>query len=116
MIFETPYRAATGYVLAKDAWGQGYATEALERDGRRWPGTRGVRRLYAMCHHAHRASAHVLEKCGFTLEGVLRRYAEFPNLDPVEPHDVPLLRDDFLKISSGTEGKRLHNMAQPSGR
>jgi hypothetical protein len=27
--FETPTRASTGYVLARDAWGQGYATEAL---------------------------------------------------------------------------------------
>ncbi len=30
LIFETPYRAATGYVLAKDEWGRGYATEALD--------------------------------------------------------------------------------------
>src|SRR6185369_706973 len=27
--FETPFRASTGYVLARDAWGAGYATEAL---------------------------------------------------------------------------------------
>jgi hypothetical protein len=27
--FEAPQHAATGYVLAKDAWGKGYATEAL---------------------------------------------------------------------------------------
>lgn len=29
LLFETPSRAATGYVLAADAWGQGFATEAL---------------------------------------------------------------------------------------
>jgi RimJ/RimL family protein N-acetyltransferase len=29
----------------------------------------------------------VLEKCGFLREGVLRRYAEFPNLAPGEPAD-----------------------------
>src|SRR6266702_3292157 len=28
--FETPVVANTGYVLAQDAWGYGYATEALE--------------------------------------------------------------------------------------
>ena len=28
--FETPYRAVTGYALAKDSWGHGYATEALQ--------------------------------------------------------------------------------------
>jgi RimJ/RimL family protein N-acetyltransferase len=48
----------------------------------------GVRRLFALCHHAHAASARVLEKCDFTREGMLRAYATFPNLDPVEPQDV----------------------------
>jgi RimJ/RimL family protein N-acetyltransferase len=85
--FETPFRAQTGYVLAKDAWGRGLATEALAA----MVGVAralGVRRLYALCHHSHRASARVLEKCDFTREGVLRGYAEFPNLPPVEPQDV----------------------------
>ena len=87
LMFETPRRAATGYVLAKHAWGQGFATEALgamvgiARDC-------GVRRLYAVCHTEHRASARVLEKGGFTLEGVLRRHAEFPNLPLDGPADV----------------------------
>ena len=48
----------------------------------------GVRRLYALCHHEHRASARVLEKCGFSLEGSLRASAELPNLQPGEPQDV----------------------------
>jgi RimJ/RimL family protein N-acetyltransferase len=86
-LFETPYRAMTGYVLARDAWGLGYATEALGAIVGAAPSL-GVRRLFALCHHEHRASARVLEKCGFALEGVLRRYAIFPNLDPGEPQDV----------------------------
>jgi [ribosomal protein S5]-alanine N-acetyltransferase len=86
-LFETPYRAMTGYVLAKDAWGRGYATEALAAMVAAAPPL-GVRRLFAVCHHGHRASARVLEKGGFSLEGVLRRYAIFPNLDPREPQDV----------------------------
>jgi N-acetylglutamate synthase-like GNAT family acetyltransferase len=46
-MFETPYRAQTGYVLAKHAWGRGYATEAL---GAMTALARqaGVRRLYAV--------------------------------------------------------------------
>jgi ribosomal-protein-alanine N-acetyltransferase len=87
LAFETPYRAQTGYVLAKDAWGRGLATEALEAMLGVARGA-GVRRLYALCHHSHRASARVLEKCDFAREGVLRGYAEFPNLPPVEPQDV----------------------------
>ena len=87
LAFETPYRAQTGYVLATDAWGQGYATDALATIVS-LARTLAVRRLYALCHHDHRASARVLEKCAFSLEGRLRAYAEFPNLAPGDPQDV----------------------------
>jgi RimJ/RimL family protein N-acetyltransferase len=85
--FETPFRAATGYVLAKHAWGHGYATEAL---GAIVNVARQINlvRLYAVCHVDHGASARVLEKCGFAREGILRRYAEFPNLGREGPCDV----------------------------
>jgi RimJ/RimL family protein N-acetyltransferase len=94
LMFETPARAATGYVLARQFWGRGYATEAL---GAMVDVARacGVRRVQAICHHAHRASARVLEKGGFTLEGTLRRYAEFPNLSPGEPLDCLLYSTIF---------------------
>ena len=87
LAFETPHRASTGYVLARDAWGRGYATETL----RAIVATAvdlGVQRLYALCHPEHRASARVLEKCGFELEGTLRRHSEFPNLEVGVPRDV----------------------------
>jgi len=85
--FETLSRASTGYVLAKDAWGHGYATEALLAmvDLAR---QLGVVRLYAICHPEHAASIRVLEKGGFTREGVWRRHSEFPNLAPGVPADV----------------------------
>ena len=84
LAFETSLVAATGYVLAKDAWGCGYATEALgaivgvARD-------LGIQRLYALCHPGHPASVHVLEKCGFEREGLLSH--EFPNLGSGQPED-----------------------------
>lgn len=87
LAFETPFRAATGYVLARDAWGAGYATEALEAVVSIAPGV-GVRRLYALCHPDHPASRRVLEKCGFIREGLLRSHSEFPNLRPGQPGDV----------------------------
>ncbi len=85
--FETAYRAATGYVLAKDAWGKGYATEALAAV---IDIARGVDlvRLYALCHLENPASWRVLEKCGFAREGILRRHSVFPNLRTVGPCDV----------------------------
>jgi len=85
--FETPRRAATGYVLARDAWGRGYATEALAAVVGVARGC-GVLRLYALCHPDHRPSLRVLEKCGFEREGTLRRYVELPNLRPGEPVDL----------------------------
>jgi RimJ/RimL family protein N-acetyltransferase len=85
--FETPYRAATGYVLGRPHWGKGFASEALGAvvgSAARL----GVQRLYALCHVAHPASARVLERCRFELEGVLRRYLVFPNLEDKTAQDV----------------------------
>ena len=85
--FDAPDRAMTGYVLARDAWGRGYATEALGAmvDLAR---TLGVTRLYALCHPQHRASWHVLEKCAFVREAPWPAHAEFPNLEPGVRADV----------------------------
>ena len=62
-------RAATGYVFAQDAWGQGYATESL------WAVVEiarktGVVRLSALLVIPG-IQPRVLEKCGFVCEGVL---------------------------------------------
>jgi RimJ/RimL family protein N-acetyltransferase len=103
LLFETPQRASTGYVLAFDAWGRGIATEALTamvdlaRDLE-------LPRLYALCHVDHSASARVLEKCGFELEGVLRRYADFPNLTPPAIGDVRCYaRVDLDRAGAGAD-------------
>jgi ribosomal-protein-alanine N-acetyltransferase len=84
---ETPWRAATGYVLARDAWGRGYATEATLAMSE-LADAMSLSRLYALCHVEHRASAHVLAKAGFTREGILRAHSLFPNLDEPGPCDV----------------------------
>jgi [ribosomal protein S5]-alanine N-acetyltransferase len=80
-------QAATGYVLARDAWGQGYATEALHAM-RDLALRLGVLRLTAVCHPEHRASWRVMQKCGFTREGTLRKHAQFPNYAPGVASDV----------------------------
>jgi ribosomal-protein-alanine N-acetyltransferase len=84
---ETRWRASTGYVLARDAWGVGYATEiAMAMAG--LADIAGLDRLYALCHPANRASARVLEKADFSFEGILRRHTIFPQLNTAEPADV----------------------------
>lgn len=84
--FETLECASTGYVFARDAWGQGLATEALSAMVD-LAAALGVRRLYALCHLEHIASARVMEKCAFEREGILPRHTVFPNLSS-EPLDV----------------------------
>ena len=87
LAFETSECAMTGYVLARDAWGKGYATECLgaivniARDA-------GVVRVYALCHVENPASWRVLEKCGFVCEGIWPRHTRFPNLDQEKLCDV----------------------------
>ena len=80
------HRAMTGYVLARDAWGKGYATEALGAMVNVARGI-GIVSLSAVCHPAHQASVHVLEKCEFARDLRWTRQAVFPNLQP-GPQDV----------------------------
>ncbi|HET7204094.1 MAG TPA: GNAT family protein [Steroidobacteraceae bacterium] len=89
LAFETTDTASTGYVLASDAWGQGYATEALDAVVA-LAGALGVRRLTALCHAEHHASARVLEKAGFTREAWLASHTVFPNLGVLDPQPVLL--------------------------
>jgi RimJ/RimL family protein N-acetyltransferase len=81
LAFETPDVASTGYLLARDSWGRGYATEML-RAMIDLAQLLEVRRLYALCHVDHRSSQRVMEKGGLTFEGVLSRHMMFPNLGP----------------------------------
>jgi ribosomal-protein-alanine N-acetyltransferase len=85
--FRSASDALTGYVFARGAWGQGYATEttlAMVELARKL----GIKRLEAVCHVEHRPSAHVLEKSGFRLETIRRSDTLFPNLAPGGKCDV----------------------------
>lgn len=64
--------------------------EFSEAEWERHPaaGQLGLCRLYALCHPEHAISRRVLEKCGFTREGILTRHSELPNLEPGRPSDV----------------------------
>lgn len=79
--------AVTGYVLAKDAWGKGYATEALTAMVQIAPQI-GVKRLIAQCHPEHQKSWRILQKCGFVRDTNWTQQVEFPNLAPGVLQDV----------------------------
>jgi RimJ/RimL family protein N-acetyltransferase len=81
------HEAGLGYVLARDAWGRGYATEAADAVVRAALALRGVSRVLARCDADNVASARVMEKVGMRHEGTLRRHAVRPDLGP-EPRDT----------------------------
>jgi len=64
--------AEVGYTLARDAWGRGYATEALVALNERLFGSLNATRIGAMLHPDNVASAMVLERTGFEFEGRTR--------------------------------------------
>jgi len=76
-----------GYLLARRFWGRGYMVEALVPVVDWWLAQPDVHRVWATTDVENRASARVLEKAGFELEGTLRRWDRHPNVGP-EPRDA----------------------------
>ena len=89
-------RMQFGYLLARDSWGQGFATEAAQAFLELALERTGIWRMQAFCDLENQASARVLDKVGLELEGTLRRYMKFPNLGEA-PRDVFC----FAKVRDG---------------
>jgi ribosomal-protein-alanine N-acetyltransferase len=58
-------------MLGRDAWGEGYAREAMQAV-LAYAATSGLRRLAARTHLGERRAESVLEDLGFREEGLLR--------------------------------------------
>ncbi len=69
---EASRRAEVGYALARDAWGQGYMSEALTALLELAFGELGLNRIEADIDPRNQASARILERMGFQQEGLLR--------------------------------------------
>ncbi len=67
--------AEIGYWLGEPYWGRGIATAAVSAFTSHAFATLGLRRVFARVLEWNPASARVLEKCGYVLEGRLRRSA-----------------------------------------
>jgi RimJ/RimL family protein N-acetyltransferase len=63
-----------GYVINRNYWGQGYATETAKALLKFGFEQLNLHRVFATCNPANSASARVLEKTGMKLEGHLREY------------------------------------------
>lgn len=84
-----PHHLRLGYLLARPCWGQGLMHEALSlllpavwAEPQLW-------RIDAVVDVDNLASARLLERLGFTGEGLLRRHSLHPLAGP-EPRDVRL--------------------------
>jgi RimJ/RimL family protein N-acetyltransferase len=80
------FRAEIGYALARDAWGQGFASEAARALVNWALAQPGIYRVWAVCDVDNAASGRVLEKAGMVREGLLRRWSVHPNVSD-EPRD-----------------------------
>ena len=70
---DNQHTAVTGYWLSQGYWGKGYATEALNAVTKYAFKYFNVERMEAKVYTWNPSSAHVLEKCGYKLEGTLRK-------------------------------------------
>jgi ribosomal-protein-alanine N-acetyltransferase len=68
-------RGEVGFVFVRQAWGQGYALEAM-RAVVSHAAARGLRRLWARTHTGNQRSEHLLERLGFEAEGYLRGHIQ----------------------------------------
>jgi [ribosomal protein S5]-alanine N-acetyltransferase len=67
--------AEIGYWLGEEFWGKGITTAALRAVTEHAFATYSLCRLYASVFEWNRASCRVLEKAGYSLEGIMRRSA-----------------------------------------
>jgi RimJ/RimL family protein N-acetyltransferase len=74
LTFDHPGEADLGFILGRDAWGFGYATEAARTLVRTAFDQLGASRVFATCDVANHASAHVLEKAGLRREATLEHH------------------------------------------
>ena len=63
-----------GYALAREAWGQGFASEAVRAMLDFGFGPLGAHRIFAFVSPENPPSGRVLEKLGFRLEGRLKKH------------------------------------------
>lgn len=94
-----------GFCLSSKHWNKGYITEALRAIVGYYIFVLGFNRIYAKHDTEHVASKRVLEKSGFTFEGVLRQ-AGGSNSNPVCDLAVySIIRDDLERCqNSDCEG------------
>lgn len=83
-----------GYMIAPSEWGNGYATDALRAVCGYAFEERRLNKVYAGAYATNPASCRVLEKAGFSEEGLLREEA-FAGGEYVDVHRYGLLASEW---------------------
>jgi len=73
------HHASIGYWLAEKYWGQGIVTQAAKIATKYGFDKLKLVRIYACVYPWNKASMRVLEKCGYKLEGILRKHIKKGN-------------------------------------
>jgi ribosomal-protein-alanine N-acetyltransferase len=95
--------AEIGYWVSVSWWGRGIATVALNATTAHVFRSRPeLGRLYALCFAGNPASARVLQKVGYRLEGRLRRSALQDGI-PVDQLLYAILREDERMMTQGRQ-------------
>ena len=108
-------KAELGYWIGKPHWRHGYATEAAQAVVRYGFEQLHLERIHARFMTRNRASGRVLEKLGFTREGILRRdlfrFGEF-----VDCELWSLLREEFAARGAKEPRERQAAPVRPRSR
>jgi RimJ/RimL family protein N-acetyltransferase len=92
-------QAEIGYTLAPDRQGHGYATEAVRAVLDRLFTVQGLHKVSAECDARNVASIRLLERLGFTREGLLRRHTWIKG-EWTDDLLYGLLEEDFLGVAT----------------
>ncbi len=87
-----------GYSLAKRCWGNGYMTEAAKRLIRYGFEELKLDVLMIRTSETNRRSQRVIEKCGFTYEGTLRRAYRMYDNNLREVRCYSMLREEYENL------------------
>lgn len=101
-LIENDRMAKVAYRLAESVHGQGYATEALSEAVRFCFTDTELKRLWTDVDVRNTASWRVLEKCGFTREGLIRQGKAVSTW--CDYYLYGMLKEDFLSMASESRG------------
>lgn len=89
-----------GYNLAEEHWGKGYMTEAAREVLRFAFMELGLEQVGICTSRVNKRSQRIIEKCGFTYEGTLRRCYKTYDGSLRDSLIFSMLKEEYLKLQS----------------